>query len=527
METNIINIRDYHWNNWCQKKNKYSQHGEELVIEYLFKFLPIFHKYCIEFGAKDGSWFSNTKRLRDEGWNSLLIDGEPNNPEVKQEFVTKENIIDLFRKYNVPKNPDLLSIDIDGNDIYVCDKILEEYEPTLIVIETNQYFPFGVSKAIKYDPTFTFGYDIYYGASVTAMDKMFAKHNYIGIHLCAINMFAIPAKYYYLIRQHILPLSYTVTACFKVTERVAKFIDYPPNEKIINEYKSSRRNFHKYPNTCLIESGTYLGEGVNEALECGFEKVISYEIEPKLYEKAKYKFKDINNVKLFNKSSVKMGDELKNMREDTITFWLDGHYSAGTTGYDSSNFYPLLHELEIIKQNQIKNSVIMIDDRRLMKHSIVNDSSVIGCNEDEVISILREINPYYRIKYEDGYIPKDIIVAYLPYISIELSDYPIQLYQVFTIISISLKKNMIPIFRKGSYNHILRNLIFIEESRYKYIEFKSIKEDEIQCILTDEHILLQGEFKNTSYFEETWKKIIDIMKLDENDINNIKLSIPI
>lgn len=35
------NVRDYHWNNWCQRKNNYSQHGEELVIEYFFKYLPI------------------------------------------------------------------------------------------------------------------------------------------------------------------------------------------------------------------------------------------------------------------------------------------------------------------------------------------------------------------------------------------------------------------------------------------------------------------------------------------------------
>ena len=36
-----------------------------------------------------------------------------------KEFITKDNINDLFKKYNVPNKFDVLSIDIDYNDLWV------------------------------------------------------------------------------------------------------------------------------------------------------------------------------------------------------------------------------------------------------------------------------------------------------------------------------------------------------------------------------------------------------------------------
>lgn len=541
MQTDSTNIRQYHQDSWNAGKNRYSQYGDELIVEYLFKYLPIKHKFCIEFGAKDGSWFSNTKKLRDQGWSSLMMDGEPTNPEVKKEFITRENIVDIFKKYNVVRDPDFLSVDIDGNDIYVCDRILDEYEPTLIVIETNQVFPLGVSKAISYDPKFTFGYDIYYGASVTAMDKMLAKHNYIGIYLCAINLFAIPAKYYYLVRQHILPVSYTVTACFPITKRISNFINYPPDEKsselsYFPTTKTSRRNFHKYPSKYLIESGTYLGGGIEEALSCGFEKVISYEVEPRLYEKAQEKFRGNEKVQLVFSSSVNMGKELKNIR-NTITFWLDGHYSAGETGKDEKNFYPLLQELGVIKNHIIRDHTIMIDDRRLMKHSEINSPDTIGYDEKEVIEKIMEINPNYRIKYENGHIPNDIIVAYLPYISVHLcGGLGNQIFQILAVLSLSIDLGMKPVFEKVDkmepsgtgiirptyWDNVFRSLPQLESERYKYIDFNVVKEND--NVDRDKHTLLGGYFQDLKFFDHNWQYLKNVLHLPimSDELDKIK-----
>jgi hypothetical protein len=47
------------------------------------------------------------------------MDGGFNNTRIgqHQHFLTRENIVPLFQRYSVPRSPDLLSVDIDGNDI--------------------------------------------------------------------------------------------------------------------------------------------------------------------------------------------------------------------------------------------------------------------------------------------------------------------------------------------------------------------------------------------------------------------------
>lgn len=59
-------------------------------------------------------------------WNGLLMDGSNQNNSInlKKEFITRENIIELFNKYNVPEYFNILSIDIDYNDYYVFTTII-------------------------------------------------------------------------------------------------------------------------------------------------------------------------------------------------------------------------------------------------------------------------------------------------------------------------------------------------------------------------------------------------------------------
>lgn len=190
----------------------------------------------------------------------------------------------------------------------------------------------------------------------------------------------------------------------------------------------SRRPYIKYPNEYFIETGTYQGDGVQVALDAGFSHVISYEIDVGLYANAVKRFKGNSRVKLYHKSSAEMADELKYINSP-VTFFLDGHFSAGSTGYDEKCFYPLLAELEAIKNHHIKTHTILIDDRRLLKklgdtpfttddRGVIKthhlSAEVIGFTEEEIIAKLKEINPNYIIKYEDGHIPGDVIVAVCP-----------------------------------------------------------------------------------------------------------------
>jgi hypothetical protein len=164
----------------------------------------------------------------------------------------------------------------------------------------------------------------------------------------------------------------------------------------------SRRPFTEFKNNYFVESGTYFGEGIEEALVAGFKNIISYEVYGPIYIEAVKKFQRYDNIRLLFKSSVEMFDEISQIHEQ-ITFWLDGHYSSGYTSY----------ELEAIEKHPIKSHTICIDDRRLMSKSDINTPDNIGVTEDEVIKALYKINPNYKIEYRDGHIKDDVIVAYI------------------------------------------------------------------------------------------------------------------
>ena len=148
------------WNKYEVKYQNFnkvgtSQNGEDGFLNYLFSKIkgPNEKGYYVEFGAGDGYWLSNTWYFREKkGWDGLLMEGNSeghisrlNDSEKKRlnlhlEMVSGDNINDLFKKYNVPNNFDLLSIDIDSHD-YWCWKGITDYNPSIVIIETNPGIP--------------------------------------------------------------------------------------------------------------------------------------------------------------------------------------------------------------------------------------------------------------------------------------------------------------------------------------------------------------------------------------------------
>ena len=174
-----------------------------------------------------------------------------------------------------------------------------------------------------------------------------------------------------------------------------------------------RHPFAKYPNHVLVETGTYMGDGVQAALEAGFSRVISFEVVPHLHKCSSQRFKGNKAVELIcGSSATKLFDTIRDIKEP-ITFWLDGHYSTGLTGYDPEHICPLLQELEQIKKHG-SHHTILIDDRRLLRiDAVAAANDAFGVDEATIRAKLLEINPRYNIKYEDGYVPNDIIAAYI------------------------------------------------------------------------------------------------------------------
>jgi len=169
---------------------------------------------------------------------------------------------------------------------------------------------------------------------------------------------------------------------------------------------SSNKMLKKYTNKYFVETGTWGGYAVSVAHWCGFERIYTIEIDEEQYVYAKSLLekhgylKPEHGVSMFLGNSIDILPDIIPLLDAPATFWLDAH----DTGVDEN--CPLYEELESIKQSPIKNHTIIIDDVRLFGTNFPNIDKKI------VQQKLLEINPDYKITYEDGHIPNDIMVAY-------------------------------------------------------------------------------------------------------------------
>jgi hypothetical protein len=162
----------------------HSQGGEDGVLLRLFEKIGVRHRHFVEFGAWDGLHLSNTANLRlNHGWSGLLMEGSDraDGELVRRERVDAGNIESLFDQYEVPRDFDLLSVDIDGNDYWVW-KALERFLPRVVLVEYNVFFLRETAKTIAYDPAHSWDRDnfgFYHGASLAAFEKLARSKGYI------------------------------------------------------------------------------------------------------------------------------------------------------------------------------------------------------------------------------------------------------------------------------------------------------------------------------------------------------------
>jgi hypothetical protein len=175
------------------RKKIYSQSGEDGIIEKIFEEIGVEKGWYCEFGAGDGHWISNTKNLREKGWDGVLIEGDPKSFEnlhknfsenesvsVIQSYISCEPgecLDDLLSGTKIPKDFDILSIDIDGNDFWIW-KSLKNYNPKLVVVEYNSNYNSEDSLVIEYDRNHRFGMDNYYSATVEAFNRLADEKGY-------------------------------------------------------------------------------------------------------------------------------------------------------------------------------------------------------------------------------------------------------------------------------------------------------------------------------------------------------------
>lgn len=135
--------------------NVYSQFGEDGIIEQIFRVLGTSSKVCVEFGAWDGFYLSNTANLWTKGWKGMLIEADKTKYKTLVQNVKKYDCLcinafvgcdgpntleNILKQNGISGDIDLLSIDVDGDDYYILES-LEKLKPRLIVCEFNPTIP--------------------------------------------------------------------------------------------------------------------------------------------------------------------------------------------------------------------------------------------------------------------------------------------------------------------------------------------------------------------------------------------------
>jgi hypothetical protein len=137
-------------------RSVHAQFGEDGILEEIFRRLGVSEGYFVEFGAWDGRHLSNAHNLAKNGWRGLFIEGNTrkfgllkrNAASDKVSVVNRMVAIDgpdtldnILVEVGAPKEFDLLSIDIDSDDLAIFMS-LRSARAKCVVIEFNPTIPF-------------------------------------------------------------------------------------------------------------------------------------------------------------------------------------------------------------------------------------------------------------------------------------------------------------------------------------------------------------------------------------------------
>lgn len=208
MEQHWRRKRDAAKNPLVKSGEKYfSQNDEDGITLEIVRRIGARQGRFAEFGVGDGLE-NNTLILLALGWSGLWIGGEdlavkipPGSTKLKfmKSWVTAENCAALLRDgLSGAGGVDLLSVDLDGNDLFVLSALMKSgIRPSVVIVEYNGKFPPPIRWSIAYDPQHKWNSDDYQGASLQSLCDAMGEHNYIPVacNVTGVNAFFVDAKF--------------------------------------------------------------------------------------------------------------------------------------------------------------------------------------------------------------------------------------------------------------------------------------------------------------------------------------------
>lgn len=167
----------------------FSQTDEDGITLEIVRRLGLSNGVYAEFGVGVGLE-NNTLILAACGWRGFWVGGEDLVIDYSKatqfhyikDWITIENILDHAHagmQSVDAQNIDVLSLDLDGNDIYFLMKLLDGgIRPKLFIAEYNGKFIPPAKFQIAYDPDHRWTGDDYFGAALTNLTEMFDSFGY-------------------------------------------------------------------------------------------------------------------------------------------------------------------------------------------------------------------------------------------------------------------------------------------------------------------------------------------------------------
>jgi hypothetical protein len=163
-----------------------TQNDEAIILRRLLARHDV-PKRFVEFGFS--GWEFNCAGLVDE-WEGLLIDGDEYNVTIARTILPKRvravrlwitlETLDLVREFVAKRPLGILSIDVDGNDYWFLEALID-LKPAIIISEYNSSFG-RIPVTVPYDPEFDRRKKhpewIYYGASLAALTFLAEARGY-------------------------------------------------------------------------------------------------------------------------------------------------------------------------------------------------------------------------------------------------------------------------------------------------------------------------------------------------------------
>jgi ABC-type polysaccharide/polyol phosphate transport system ATPase subunit len=183
----------------------YSQNAEDGILHEIFRRIGVGPRHFAELTCAAGYGYNCVRLAVEEGWRGLFVEPDPNHlqrllgwcgetPGVRciQVEVTSANVEALLAEHGVPREIDLLSINIAGNDYWVWAAV-KHWSPRVVAIEYNGMHPPPRRWVMKENPFYKWNGTSYFGASLASLAALGTKKGYtlVGTNSTGVHAFFV------------------------------------------------------------------------------------------------------------------------------------------------------------------------------------------------------------------------------------------------------------------------------------------------------------------------------------------------